>query len=467
MSYRPTPLDTSKITLSPELLALSEDLARNAHDVWGQQRISEGWKPGPRRDDEQKHHPDLVPYEQLPESEKQYDRNAALQTLRAIVSLGWSIHPPAQVPRRSAGKGEDSRDLGAWRKRLETGASDRSRSATFDMDDGPEIAAPELASFPTLRSALGLLDEVVQSAWKESDADAINQQRRHSRAAKTAIFAGTLSIILAIVEPLLPEGWIAVWANRFSGLVVLIVAVAVTAGLVMGFGEWWLTRRQTAERLRLIKFAALGWPELWCDFEAWRGKVRDAVTALKGLSKEAAEFWARTATPEPTVEWPFECRIPEPELSAFVSYYQAKRQRFQKAYFESQAAMHRKSTRWMRPALPIVLFIVSVAAALIHVIMVGRGAEDHKALANTLLGIAGGLPVVGFGIRAWSNALELPRRATLFEAKAMTLDDFVKRLDSIGADDRRVLVHVAICESVLEEEHREWCRLQLGAEWFL
>lgn len=89
MSYRPDPIDTSNIALPPELLELTERLAENAHDVWARQRIAEGWTYGPQRDDMAKKHPDLVPYGELPESEKEYDRSAAMETLKAIVALGY------------------------------------------------------------------------------------------------------------------------------------------------------------------------------------------------------------------------------------------------------------------------------------------------------------------------------------------------------------------------------------------
>ncbi len=91
MHYQPDPIDTADMELGPEIVELTEMLARNSHDVWAKQRLSEGWRFGPRRDDQAKEHPCLVPYEQLPESEKQYDRNTAMQTLKAIMALGFRI----------------------------------------------------------------------------------------------------------------------------------------------------------------------------------------------------------------------------------------------------------------------------------------------------------------------------------------------------------------------------------------
>jgi hypothetical protein len=94
MTYKPTPIETSAISLPEELGALTERLAENAHDLWAEQRLAQGWSYGPQRDDEQKQHPCLVPYDQLPDSEKEYDRVAALGTLKAILQLGYRIVPP-------------------------------------------------------------------------------------------------------------------------------------------------------------------------------------------------------------------------------------------------------------------------------------------------------------------------------------------------------------------------------------
>jgi RyR domain len=90
MSYLPKPIDTKGIALPAELVALTERLAENTHDIWARGRLAEGWTLGPR-DDNRKMNPCLVPYKQLPESEKEYDRQTALETLKAIVAMGYRI----------------------------------------------------------------------------------------------------------------------------------------------------------------------------------------------------------------------------------------------------------------------------------------------------------------------------------------------------------------------------------------
>jgi len=91
MTYQPEPIDTSNVTLPREIVELTEQLAASTHDHWAQQRLSEGWAYGPQRDDAAKRHPDLVPYDELSETEKQYDRRTAMETLKAIYALGYRV----------------------------------------------------------------------------------------------------------------------------------------------------------------------------------------------------------------------------------------------------------------------------------------------------------------------------------------------------------------------------------------
>lgn len=89
--YKPNPIDTSAIELPKELLELTERIAENVHENWSAGRISDGWIYGEKRDDTKKTTPCLVPYSELSESEKEFDRNTAIQTLKLIVALGYKI----------------------------------------------------------------------------------------------------------------------------------------------------------------------------------------------------------------------------------------------------------------------------------------------------------------------------------------------------------------------------------------
>ena len=89
--YTPKPIDTSNVKLSEDLLELTEKIAENVHENWAIGRMSEGWTYGECRDDAKKTTPCLVPYSELTDSEKEYDRNTAIQTLKLIVALGYKI----------------------------------------------------------------------------------------------------------------------------------------------------------------------------------------------------------------------------------------------------------------------------------------------------------------------------------------------------------------------------------------
>lgn len=91
MKYDPKPIDTSDINLPKDLLALTEKIAENVHDVWATGRIAEGWTYGKKKDADKKITPFLIPYSELPESEKEYDRNTALETVKLIIKMGYSI----------------------------------------------------------------------------------------------------------------------------------------------------------------------------------------------------------------------------------------------------------------------------------------------------------------------------------------------------------------------------------------
>ena len=89
--YQPEPINTDDVELDRSLLELTEMLAEQVHDRWAKGRMDDGWTYGPQRDDAGKKHPCLVPYSELPESEKEYDRATALTTLKLILKLNYRI----------------------------------------------------------------------------------------------------------------------------------------------------------------------------------------------------------------------------------------------------------------------------------------------------------------------------------------------------------------------------------------
>ena len=90
-TYTPKPIDLSDVELTEELNELREAIAENAHEIWAENRQAEGWTYGPQRDDQLKQTPDMVPYSQLPEGEKEYDREMAMKTIKLLKKLGYDL----------------------------------------------------------------------------------------------------------------------------------------------------------------------------------------------------------------------------------------------------------------------------------------------------------------------------------------------------------------------------------------
>lgn len=90
-NYTPQPIDTKDVMLPEELNTLAELIAKNVHEVWSAGRMADGWIYGEERNDALRQHPCLVPYEELSEEEKEYDRNTSQETLKLIMKLGFKI----------------------------------------------------------------------------------------------------------------------------------------------------------------------------------------------------------------------------------------------------------------------------------------------------------------------------------------------------------------------------------------
>ena len=90
-NYVPHLIDLSDVELGEELIELREAIAEHAHNVWAAERQSQGWTYGPQRDDDKKQTPCMVPYSKLPENEKTFDRDMAMNTIKLLKKLGWDL----------------------------------------------------------------------------------------------------------------------------------------------------------------------------------------------------------------------------------------------------------------------------------------------------------------------------------------------------------------------------------------
>lgn len=90
--YKPNPMNTNDILVTNEILEISEKLAENTHEVWAVGKLADGWTYGEKLDKDKKTHPLLVPYEDLSEGDKDYDRRTSLETLKVLLKMGYKIH---------------------------------------------------------------------------------------------------------------------------------------------------------------------------------------------------------------------------------------------------------------------------------------------------------------------------------------------------------------------------------------
>ena len=139
MTYKPKPIDSSHIKLSKDLENLAEILARNTHDVWAQERIAEGWDFGIQRNDARREHPDLVPYENLSESERNYDRQTARETIKALLARGYRIEAPERSAFREGDSSVSKENKGTEARSVEMNLASEDKATIFKLWAGRDL----------------------------------------------------------------------------------------------------------------------------------------------------------------------------------------------------------------------------------------------------------------------------------------------------------------------------------------
>jgi hypothetical protein len=256
----------------------------------------------------------------------------------------------------------------------------------------------------------------------------------------------------------------------------IAAVAAVLGGITAKVNHKWLLHRHVAERLRMLKFEALGRPEFWCaELDQWSAWLRHRCTEVLGVAsiQEVAD-WARSGAAEP-LEPPVPAhRLPEAEMRVATIYYRVKRVLYQAAYFDRQRAKSAQESHWLhRLAFP--MFVATMIAVIGHFaadyVAHHQDSDDAReawhAVGVWAMAAAALFPVIGLGVRAWLGAFERVRIASLFEAKNRALLATAGTMRTDAGDCATTMHHVAHVEHFLENEHREWLRLLLDAEWFL
>jgi type III secretion system FlhB-like substrate exporter len=353
------------------------------------------------------------------------------------------------------------------------------RDGIFDMDDGPEL--PLLENFSRLQAAFQYLQTELLPLWQVADAAAMKYQRQHRILARTVIGTGTAAVVLAILQMAVARQApsLVTPALTLEILAVMAGTIAVTVGLWTKGDRHWLCERNRAERLRILKFKALGWSELWLpDPVPWQQRLNGEISLLKqSVAEVDVRRWSENelAQPEPAfttgvspngADWP-----------ALESYFLVKRLKFQSHYYENSFKLHHAAARpWRHLSLPI--FILSNICILIHFIAnrLSDFALNHslppmvqiwEGVGIWSLALAAIIPVIGLGIRVWLGAFEPHRSSNLHRCKHQTVENLRQQMDSLKSLPQAWFQHVAEVEKFFENEHREWLRLMLETEWMM
>jgi hypothetical protein len=398
--------------------------------------------------------------------------------------------------------------LNSLNAHLQTAAGDSSRAATYDMDDTADDAV--LKVFPRTQEAIRWLNEHLCPQWRKVDETALQQQRVHRALSRIAISTGTAAIIMAVLQLTFQQIWPLgkSVATVLEALAVFVGGIAVIVGLIAKYMRGWIENRHLAERIRMLKFRAIGSADLWNgNVSAWKQWVTDELALLqRDHDWKHVEEWAEMDTVEQAPPSALSATIGPDFSLPMTAYYRWKRINFQSRYFERRAsAFHRQVKPWMSLSVPI--FFASVICVLLHFsaeLIAHRIAdgEAHAArtesplahagtsetaapsqafhagtenggrvlfetLGSVFLAAAAIFPVLGFGIRSWFSAMEMPRSASLFGAKHRALERAEQDLIKSSGQPALTLQHIARDEHFLEHEHREWLRLMMETEWFL
>lgn len=368
-----------------------------------------------------------------------------------------------------------------WNAHLRTRFEKEKNGWTFDMDDSDE--APLMGVFAILSKALNYLNSRVIEPYRDADSKAMTHQKWHKRLSAVAIVGGGLAVLLAIAqlaiksyattELLAPTEWGALleWIAVLEWVAAGAGAVAVIIGVFWMRDRKWFVQRCVAERLRMIKFRSLGSHTLWCgDFSAWQNEVDTEIIKATSVcshppkkGREIIKEWAENEVIARTRIPALGCVDNAGDIRALADYYRAKRVDFQANFHFRKSKKLKKHIGHMHHAsLP--LFVVSIVMVILHTIL---HAAHQEIAAQVALTLAAAIPVVSFGIRAWVSAFEHAKSVSLCTAKYQALDAVSRRIEADSSDVVFTLQNIEAVEHYLENEHREWLRLMLDAEWFL
>lgn len=420
---------------------LVEQLAREVHRVWMNYRFREGWKGGqPDRATIPYHN--LVDYGDLPESEKQLNREMVSAVLDAVFSPSAAPGAKDEVPLALDDmKGDDA--IAYYQKRVKT--------------------HPECSSF---LERLKLIEEAVAPAFRETDHLAIKFRRQYRYLSVLSVLLGAIAIGLAILQltdllhPADPR--ILPLAELAAGIATGAVALY---SYVRGFREAWLLNRFMAEQLRLLKYSAVISRRTYCGepfSEDEVNNLRLRVKEIQRFSLEALREWiGHSSIPADERAWK---DVNDAIVHEVVVFYRTSRLHGQMVHLATRAmADSHHNTR--TETLGLLFFWSSIVCVIAHVVLQLGAGDVKEEAAKSLVAAAAVLPAFAAAVRTYRNGREFARNVSRYETTKSVLERMSHALQA-PKGSLEAIREVAFCEYVLEMESREFMRLMMYAEWF-
>jgi len=461
MSYEPKPVDTSQIDLR-EVDGLDEYLAEQAHEIWAQRKMSQGWKYGPVLDEKLQHHPDLKKYSELPESEKVFDREMSSHTLKLIRHHGFQL--VREDPQVAALRGEGPHPL------------DKD-----DMLDGEELkwlrdridTKGEKALEPLADRLKCLGDELLPS-YLEANAAAGVEQKKYLQASFRCLVSAALAVFLAIYQLAdFPRPPVPLLLPLVELALVLYAVSLVVRNFQSNWKDSWLTNRSRAERLRSLKFRTLLDPDFWSPgtLPNTLARVRGEVGEIDSMSPQ--HLWARLADAD------LDFRVPDrlsgdPETDhAIGNYYLRRRLGAQLTYFRDKVHDYEHKdhkTKIVGPLLffGVLLFVFAHDVVDLVQYLANHGADPTSPAEQTgrlLIALAAVLPAASAAVHVYRDGREAGRNHLRMVATKRRLTLLNKHLEAQQTRKEQIRLMVET-ELVLAAEHEQWLQLMKECEWY-
>ncbi len=347
--------------------------------------------------------------------------------------------------------------------------SDSGSASVESPKDDMHDSEADLAHWQQLAGKLQVCAEVIEPAFRKADGTALRHQSYHRHLVKLATVFGTAAIIFAILQLAFGDA-IGLHQIAFDELVAVVLAfVAFVLGSLVAFQILWLVERNKAERLRIEKFRYLIDPELWNGnpgIEERKGaELAEKVKSIEAAQHHDVHHWIENDVVPTPPDSVLGLSDAPPITSELLDYYRTRRLEYQLAFFRKRANEYLKLQK-ATMHVPAVLFLASVGAVLLHY---GHDLFTHAERLDTfsrwMIVLAASLPVIGGAFRTFQSAYQAARNAYRYRAKAVALASIKSALDH-ATGPRSQFLALWFCEQTLENEHREWLRLMLEAEWF-